>query len=106
MLPDTKIFQKREFPEIFHNEQQSKDLFSLAITAPCTLSVLITLQLPIKLLMDRLPTLHVFEGVFSMFLCFASCSSKLILPALFNLPCLTCLYALFYFLCSNTTSTF
>lgn len=49
MLSDTKIFQKRRLSEILYNEQQSKDLFSLAVTALCTLSVLITLQLPIKL---------------------------------------------------------
>lgn len=48
MLSDTKILQKREFPKMFYNEQQSKDLFSLVVTALCTLSVLITLQLPTK----------------------------------------------------------
>lgn len=48
MLSDTKMLQKRQLPEMFYNEQQSKDLFSLAVTALCTLSVLITLQLPIK----------------------------------------------------------
>lgn len=48
MLSETKILQKRELSEMFYNEQQIKDLFSLAVTALCTLSALITLQLPIK----------------------------------------------------------
>lgn len=46
MLSDTKILQKGELPEMIYNEQQIKDLFSLAVTALCTLSALIMLQLP------------------------------------------------------------
>lgn len=48
MLSDTKILQKVELPEMIYNEQQIKDLFSLAVTSLCTLSVLIMLQLSIK----------------------------------------------------------
>lgn len=41
--------------------------------------------------MDRLPTLHVFEGVFSLFLWVLQVAPQNWL----YLPCLTCLYALF-----------